>query len=172
MRKYFLIIVTIIFLMLSAFEAFAATPLFSVGDSNDDNLVEISSTGILSGHRTSYEVFPTTGDTLTADESGKTIIFIEPRGSSTGNTNAGGRFSLPSASLGLEFTFVLGSNAFINVDPAYGTSDRIIYTALVQSGDSLTSAGATGDSLKLICGFANTWYVSGMRGTWTDGDGY
>ncbi len=172
MRKYFLIIVTIICLALSVLEVSAATPLFSVGTSADNNLVELSSTGILSGVRADYEVFPTTGDSLTAIESGKTFIFTETRGTANNSTNTNGKFVLPAASLGLDFRFVVASNAYVIVDVLTPATERIIWTEGVVSGDSLISPGATGDYLRLICGDTNTWYVAEMAGTWTDGNAY
>ena len=155
-RKLFLTLIAAMCLLVFSVGVFAATNLFSVGKTSNNNLVEISSTGILSGVRASYEV-TATGDTLTAVESGKTIIL-------TGSTSR--TFTLPSASLGLAYTFIQSSTCTLNVDP--NSSDTIAYLAL-GAGDKISSAGATGDSISLICGAANTWYIANMEGTWTDG---
>lgn len=168
MKKYLTIIVAIVCLLFLGTNAFAVD-LFNVGNADDDNNVIITSTGILEGARTSYEVF-TTGDTLTAVESGKTCIFTTSRGTATGNTLPNGGFDLPDAALGLEFNFTVTTNAFVNVRPQ--DADTIKTLTGLDVGDTLTSPGATSDSIKLLCGAANTWYVSSMNGTWTDGGQY
>jgi len=165
MRKFRIPLIAICFLLL-AVEGYA-TDFFSVGKSADDNLYKITNTAIVEGARGSYEVFTgavSTIDTLAAIESGKTCISVFSEGEDLW-------YNLPSASLGLEYTFTSGGGTanYIYIDPVI--TDTIVYVDPVMSaGDKLKSNAATGDSVTLICGAANTWYVKSMNGTWTDGD--
>jgi hypothetical protein len=154
-----LILLVALFLVLGSVQGYCATDLFAVGKSSDNNLVKITSTGILEGARSNYEV-ATTNDTLTAIESGKTII-VTSTSTST--------FTLPADSLGLEYTLVAGRAVTIKVDPA-STGDSIEYLELAGGDRIYNSSASTGDSIKLICGAANTWYVSNLVGTWADGN--
>lgn len=117
---------------------------------------DISAITGLAGVKSLYEVVAT-DDTLTAADTGKSCI-----------ASAAATFTLPAAAVGLEYTIIDGSGATVYVDPA-STADTIKYLTL-SAGDKLTSPGATGDSVTLICGAANTWYISGMKGSWTDGN--
>lgn len=134
--------------------------LFSVGESSDNNLVEISNTGILSGNKASYEVFAT-GDTLTVVESGKTCVLD----TSSTAVVVGPTFTLPSAVVGLHYYIVAGNDNYVIVRP--NIEDKIKYLTL-DTGDAIRSPKATADSVHLVCGGANTWYVAEMFGTWTD----
>lgn len=117
--------------------------------------------GSSASYKINYEVVTATTDTLAAADSGKRMIYT-----STSDVTV----TLPAASLGLEFT-VIGAEGIVNVDPA-STADTIIYdpsgTAL-SAGDKMTAA-ATGDTVTLVCGAANKWYVVNRVGSWTDGD--
>lgn len=163
MRKFRIPLIAICF-MLFAIGGYA-TDLFSVGKSADNNLYKITDTAIVEGQRGSYEVFTgavATTNTLTAIESGKTIISVFSEGEDL-------FYNLPSASVGLVYTFTSGGGTanYIYINPV--DADSIIYADPVLSeGDRLKSNAATGDSVTLICGAANSWYVGSMNGTWTD----
>lgn len=114
-----------------------------------------------------YEV-ATTSDTLTATESGKTIIY---RPASTRST-----FTLPTAQDGLWFRFVAATgsshvNKELVIDPA--STDTLVgcvvsgATSTFAAGDSIISAGTTGDSLTLV-GMNGYWYCTDRISTWVD----
>jgi len=154
MKKLFICSLVLMAALLFAHQGFCAANLFSVGHGDNDNLVVITSTGIVEGARGDYKVVATE-DTLTAEESGITLI-----------VNGTYDVNLPADSLGLEYTIVAASTATVSVAPAEG--DSIIYLTL-DAGDELDSAGAAGDSVTLICGASNSWYIKSMTGSWTDG---
>lgn len=115
--------------------------------------------GTSSSLRTNTEVF-TTGDTLVAADSGKCIITYAPSVSSNGIID----FVLPTVAAGEYFKFVAGSTNYIRIDP-YGTQAIMYSTNVV--GDRIESAGASADSVTLVSD-GTRWYVSEMKGTWTD----
>lgn len=158
MKKMFAPLVAIILLFYAA-TGYAAD-LFSVGKSGDNNLVNITKTGVLQGARGSYEAFTTSGSTLTAIESGKTLV-LTPAGSDV-------NFTLPTASLGLTYTFVHagGTANYITVTPQ--STDTIEFAGTMAAGDKLKSGAATADSLTVISYTANKWAISAINGTWTD----
>lgn len=110
----------------------------------------VLSPGTGSSALTNYEVF-TTGDTLTAADSGKVLI------TNLYDTDGIVDFILPVATTaGIEYTFVSEQASIIRIDPAgSATTDRIMYASLAQgdriaSGTALASAGASGDSITLV----------------------
>lgn len=161
MRKIFFITALIVLALLTS-RVYAATDLFDVTNT-DGNHITINSAGVLSGVKTSYEVF-TTGDTLTAAESGKVCIL--DRTGIAGLPTNGPTFVLPSAAVGLHYTITAGCGNYVTVRP--NASDKILYLTL-DTGDAIRSSGnTTADSVTLVCGAANKWYVAEMKGTWAD----
>jgi len=118
--------------------------------------------GTSSSSRVNYEVVTATTDTLVATDSGKIMIYT-----STNDTTV----TLPAATTLGTYFIILSPEGIVSVDPAT-TDDTIIYdpsgTAL-SAGDKMTAA-ATGDSVTLVCGATNKWYVVNRIGSWTDGD--
>ncbi len=170
MRK-FIVPLIVIGLLFCAVEGYAVD-LFSVGSSGNNNLYKITSTAIVEGKRGDYERFSsTTTNTLTAIESGLTSIAA-----------ADCAFTLPTASLGLEYTFVNegddGPTATVAdrtdiIKVKVAATDTIKYSTSGTGftiGQSINSQGITGDSLTLISGSANTWHVKSINGTWTAGN--
>lgn len=168
MKKFRIPLIAICFLLF-AVSGYTAD-LFHAGKSGDNNLYVITSTAVVEGQRGDYEVVDTstTTDTLTAIESGKTFIAV-----------ADCALTLPSAALGLTYTFttegeetarttVADRTDYIIIDPVAADTIRGIDGQTLSAGDRLKSQGKTGDSITIICGAANTWYVSAINGTWTD----
>jgi len=117
--------------------------------------------GSSASSKVNYEVVTGATDTLAAADSGKRMIYT-----TTSTTTV----TLPAAALGLEFT-IIAAEGILSVDAA-STSDTIIYDpsgAALSAGDKMTCA-ATGDSVTLVCGAANKWYVVNRIGSWTDGN--
>lgn len=120
------------------------------------------------GVYTKYEA-ATTNDTITAAESGKTFIV-------TPAATLPVTFILPTASSGLSFTFASATgnatlNRYFELDPQ--STDTFVgglnnsATTTFAAGDRLRSPGTTGDSVS-ITAIGTSWYVTGMRGTFTD----
>jgi hypothetical protein len=139
------------------------------GDDNTYNLGSSTYTvknvyldGILdltaAGYKPPIEIF-TTGDTLTAAESGKICAL------SNSFTLAG--FTLPAAAEGLTYTVTSGSgtaSSYFRVMPN-SASDTIRYSTCA-GGSHIKSAGASADSVTLV-GYPGSWYVTEMKGTFT-----
>lgn len=102
-----------------------------------------------------------TNDTLTAIESGKTIV--------SAYTLDGVTYTLPTAAAGLQYTVIAGNNKTIYVDTGL-TTDTIRYLTL-DAGDKLSSPSspATGDSVTVISVESGYWDIKNMGGTWQDG---
>ena len=118
--------------------------------------------GSSASSKINYEVVTATTDTLVATDSGKVMIYT-----STNDTTV----TLPAATTLGTYFIILSPEGIVSVDPAT-TDDTIIYdpsgTALA-AGDKMTAA-ATGDSVTLVCGATNKWYVVNRIGSWTDGN--
>lgn len=104
-----------------------------------------------------YE-YMVTGDTLTASDSGKTIMTYFDQSDAVLN------FTLPAVTAGVQYTLAAGHTSYIQVIP-YGTN-QIMYSTC-SAGQKLLSAGASADSVTLISD-GTRWYVTQMHGTWTD----
>lgn len=100
-----------------------------------------------------------TSDTITANESGKSVSV---------DCTTRCQFTLPTAEPGLSFTFVSEVAEVFDIDVAT-TADTIRYLSM-SAGDKLTSPGAVSDSVELFSTQANYWNVKNMKGTWVDGN--
>ncbi len=130
-------------------------------DSSGNYRFRVNSSGTLipaatSGIQAIYEALAAS-DTLTAAETGKKIIMT-----------AAGTITLPAAAVGLEYTVITGAAVAVSVD-TNSVSDTIKYLSL-SAGDKLTNGSATGDSVTLVCGRANTWDLVDLNGSWSDGN--
>ena len=114
-------------------------------------------TNVYVGRLKDQEVF-TTGDTLVAADSGKAVV------SYLDDADGIVDFVLPAVSAGLNFKIAAGHTSYIRIDPA-GTN-QIMYSTCA-AGDRLLSAGASADSVELVSD-GTRWYVTEMKGTWTD----
>lgn len=160
LKKLFFLLITV---MLVAPVLCYALP----GDIYEDGFFRTTSTGVqrpitltTGGNMPIVEVF-TTGDTLTAAETGKLCIVRDTAGGGDFN------FTLPAATAGLNYQFTLAAGSTISVIP--NGTDFIEYgTTTMKAGDILRSPGATNDSITLVCGTAGYWAVTNINGTWTD----
>ena len=137
-----------------------ATDINFTGDVTVSNSGSVSSIAIDDSSSITNEVISATSETVTAADSPTRYIAT--------NTAAGTTFTLPAAVADLEYIFSDGgTNNTITIDTA-STADTIKYLIL-DAGDTLDSAGATGDSVHLVGGSA-TWYVVDTgSNAWTDG---
>lgn len=100
----------------------------------------------------------TTSDTLLSHESGSTHT----------NTGASGGivFTLPLATVGLEFYFGVGATQNLDVDPN-GSEILCNTSGAVTTGGQLLRNGTIGGALHIKCLRAGYWHVVGFAGTWT-----
>lgn len=115
------------------------------------------------------QIFASGGDTLLANESGKTVIATAASGTQT--------FVLPAATVaGCEFTFICGhASGEILVDPA-GTDDMLIKATndagasiLNTDGTGIKNTAATniiGDYITLVADGVGRWYCKAQSGIW------
>jgi len=98
-------------------------------------------------------------DALLASESGTVH-------SNTGATGAV-RLTLPDATPGLNYTFVLGAAQELQVKP-YGMDTISLPSSGVAGSKTLyIVADAVGETVHVVCGIAGSWQVLGYTGTWT-----
>lgn len=108
-----------------------------------------------------YIIYPgspsTTNQTLNSSQSGNIIVFTGTQG----NT----QFTLPSATLGLDYTIVADVAKYMHIKVS--TGDIINFTTLVANdGVSNSGSAAKGDSIELICQTAGQWSIKNRIGTW------
>lgn len=149
--------------------AYAADGDLFLTEDSSGNDIRINTTGQAIGWRADYEV-ATTNDTLTAAESGKTIV---------ANPTSYTTFTLPTAATGLRYRFLVANGnsgttaGMIALSPqSTDTFEGCVAsnaTTSFTTGDDLVSPGATGDSVEII-GASTKWYCVNRIGTWTDGN--
>lgn len=101
----------------------------------------------------------TAGDTLLAAESGSIHT----------NTGAAGTITivLPAATVGQEFTFIVGAAQELRIDPNTTQTISLPSTGVAGGAGKYLVADAIGESVHLVCGIVGTWHVLGYTGTWT-----
>lgn len=108
----------------------------------------------------------TTNTTLTATQSGNIIIF----NNSTGVAQNGTMFTLPTATLGLDYTIIADTAKwfYIKPDPA----DIINFsTATTGQRISNSASAAAGDTIELLCFTVGQWTIRDKTGTFGIGPG-
>lgn len=103
---------------------------------------------------------PTTSQTVTSAQSGQIIVF-----NGTGNNTS---FTLPTATIGLNFTFISNVNKYFAVIPQ--STDTIALGSSTQ-GQPVNNvlSSAAGDSITLECQVNGTWSVQSITGSWDSG---
>ena len=164
-RLFVLMAVALLLLFALSVPSFAAVTA-TLGDQNSSGSyrVQVDSDGVVTfasdtGIRFPYEA-ATTSDTLTAAESGKTIVSSAPTQAPT--------FTLPAAAVGMEFTFVAATAVSIILDP--NGTDIFKYASLSAGDRIYNSSAAAGDTIRVFCATANQWAVTPIVGTWADWD--
>jgi len=126
---------------------------------DSDRVITIASDA---GMKRPYEVV-ITSDTITAKETGKIFAM---------DCTTYCEMDLPAAAVGTELTFVsTDDTSKFELDP--NGTDIIYYSVSsnpLSAGDKMVSPGTTGDSVTLFCATANTWAVTSINGTFTDGN--
>lgn len=85
-------------------------------------------------------------------------------------TGFGSKFTLPRATVGLNYTLSVGSKSTATLD-TLDTADTFMYSISgtgLDMGDSMKSTGQAGDSVSVVCTQAGKWSISSMKSVWTD----
>lgn len=85
------------------------------------------------------------------------------------NTGAGGAvtFSLPAATVGQWYEFVVSVAQELRVDPNGTETMSLPSDGTKQAAGAYLTANAVGESLKIVCVVAGTWESVSYTGTWT-----
>lgn len=99
----------------------------------------------------------TTNQTLTANQSGQTIIL---------NNSTYDRviFTLPTAVVGMQYTLVIDVAKNFRVDPQ--NADIINYSTATAGQRIASTSASKGDSVTLYCAVAGFWSLVDHNGTW------
>lgn len=109
-----------------------------------------------------YLATATTNTTLLASQTGTTVVF----NNGTGTAANGTQYTLPAATVGMNFTIIGDVAKFFYVKPASG--EIINYsTNLANNRISNKTTAAIGDSVSLFCIVAGQWSIKSRIGTWT-----
>lgn len=103
----------------------------------------------------------TTNFTLTTAQSGNVIVF----NNSTGVAASGTMFTLPAATVGVDYTVVADTAKWFYLAPQSGDIINLTSTSTGQRVDNRSTA-AVGDSISVQCVTAGQWSVYGRQGTW------
>jgi hypothetical protein len=162
----------VIALMVFASPIFAAVTTATFGDYNSSNAYRLTadSDGVLTFASDTAVKYPystaSTNQTLTATQSGSTIIFNNGSGVAQNGTT----FLLPTAVVGMQFTIVADVAKWFFVD-AQSTDTINFSTATAGQRISNSATAIAGDSITLFCATANKWSVVDHNGTWAVGPG-
>ena len=154
MRKVLFIVIAI--LLVCSFVHAEKVGTFGKLNSSGVAPLEVDSDRIITitadaGLKTSYERV-TADNTLVAADSGKTISISDV---------AGIDFNLPTAAVGMSFTFVAESTNSWTLNPA--DADTIRYNDMA-AGDQAKIGGATYSSLSIFCTQPLYWVVENLIG--------
>lgn len=107
-----------------------------------------------------------TNQTLLASQTGTVLVFNNGAGTATNGT----LFTLPTATVGMQFTIVADVAKWFYVDAQ--TTDTINFST-ASTGQRISNSGSAlaGDSITLFCATANKWSVTDHVGTWAVGPG-
>lgn len=152
--------------------SFAAVTTATFGDYNSSGVYRLTadSDGVLTyaqdtGIKYPYIATATTNTTLTAAQSGTTVVF----GNGSGVAKSGTMYTLPTAVVGMEYTIVSDVAFFFYVDPQ--STDTINYSTAAAGNRISNSSAAAGDSITLFCATAGKWSIAAKSGTWVVGPG-
>lgn len=101
----------------------------------------------------------TADDTLTTAESGSVHTTYGAAGTVV--------LSLPAATVGLNYMFVVGAAQELRIDPNGSETISLPSTGVAGAAGKYLTANAAGESVNLVCAYAGTWAVMGFTGTWT-----
>lgn len=163
--KRFLLLVLFVLLCQPVF---AANKTATFGDQNSLKAYRLTATndGVLTYAQDTGLVMPylntaTTNTTLLATQSGTVLIFGNGAGAAVNGTT----YTLPAATVGLQFTFVSDVAKYFRLAPN-GTDVFNFSTATTNSKLSNSGSALAGDSITIFCGNTGKWSVMDKVGTW------
>jgi hypothetical protein len=101
----------------------------------------------------------TADDTLTAAESGTVHTTVGASGTVT--------FTLPAATVGLEYFFRVGAAQELRIDPDGTETIALPSTGVQGAAGKYLTANADGETVHILCDNAGEWSCYGYTGTWT-----
>jgi len=101
----------------------------------------------------------TADDTLLASESGTMHTTVGAIGTVV--------FTLPAATVGLEYFFKVGAAQELRIDPDGTETCALPSTGVQGAAGKYLTANAAGETVHLICDTAGEWSCYGYTGTWT-----
>ncbi len=164
--KRILALVILAIITISA-NAFAANKTATFGDYNSSGVYRMTATddGVITYAQDTGVVYPyiataTTNTTLTAAQSGTTVVLNNGNGTAANGT----MYTLPSATVGLNFSFITDVAKSMIIHP--NGTDTINY-ASISAGNGITNTSAAkGDSIGVFCAIAGKWSLKNITGTW------
>jgi len=76
-------------------------------------------------------------------------------------------FTLPAATVGLRYDFLVKATQELRVDPNGTETIALPSSGAQQAAGKYLTADANGESLSVVCVKAGEWNVTGYIGTWT-----
>lgn len=156
----------ILALFISA-NAFAANKVATFGDYNSSGVYRMTATddGVITYAQDTGIVDPylgtaTTNATLTAAQSGTTVVLSNGGGAAVNAT----QYTLPAATVGLNYAFIADVAKYMIVHP--NGTDTIDYSTIPAGNGIKNTTAAIGDSIELICVNSGKWSVKNITGTW------
>jgi len=101
----------------------------------------------------------TADDTLTAAESGSVHTTVGATGTVV--------FTVPAATVGLEYFFKVGAAQELRIDPNGTETIALPSTGVQGAAGKYLTANAAGETVHLLCDTAGEWSCYGYTGTWT-----
>lgn len=96
---------------------------------------------------------------VTPTDNGKTF--------STEGASAQVTFSLPAATVGQWYSFVVKATQELRIDPNGTETIALPSTGAQQAAGAYLTADANGESVSIVCVKAGEWNVMSYTGTWT-----
>lgn len=156
-------------------QAFAVTRTATFGDQNasgnyrlkaDMDTINGVNVGYLTfaqdtGIYSPYVSTATTNTTLTAAQTGTTVVFNNGAGVAANATT----YTLPASTVGMQFTVVSDVAKYFRLAPT-GTDVFKYSTATTNSKISNSGSALAGDSITVFCSIAGEWSIKDKVGTW------
>lgn len=159
----------VVALLVLCSQGFAAQATATFGDYNSSNVYRMTAdiNGVITFAQDTGVLFPyvstaTTNTTLTAAQTGSTIVF----NNGSGTAQSGTTYILPTAAVGMQFSFIADVAKWFRIDSV--STDTFQYSTAV-AGSALNNSGSAlaGDNITIFCATANKWSIKSKVGTWT-----
>ena len=76
-------------------------------------------------------------------------------------------FSLPAATVGQRYKFLVGAAQELRIDPNLNETISLPSSGVQQSAGAYLTANAAGEFVEIECFIAGTWTTKAFSGTWT-----